>query len=510
MAEASETPTENIKNNLDFITTIRPTTKLGGRGTPRRKTRRPNNNSHLALVAARTLQNKLKSFRVRFQLNDQQKLCDATFLYEDGRAELLQQVDVHSTWPMTIHEIDSSETVTRTYHINDLDLISCQYLLGNIDDLQNEFYKQSVLLAPVTATSNYYNSLQQRQLYTYPSYYYTNYFAYQQNPYGLNYDNYSNDARQICDLANEQFVDEEQEEKEEQNPIVTKRKRKRRRHKHNRTKSEQLSSPITKDEEAMVDKPMEYLEDESVLATETKRKRRRVRKSKTMFPSPSITGQPLQPSTIDIEQSKTSSCLINEQVNEHIFLSSSLTPTQQIERHSTNTDLSKQQQQPMAMKDIMHAYLDTSDEHVTNVQNERTKELQSTNSSTRTTKDVDDNLTPTILSHIDSAVADNNKIEDKNKNIIVVGNNNATVNDIPINSSSSAIIFADFDNKTSKQSVSVEKQINIDEYYNQQQIKTSNQEQPSDYQSLSDHNQVNTLYIPSQTTNVRLTHRRRR
>ena len=130
MAESSGTPSESVNNNSNFITTIHPATKLGGRGTPRRRTRRPNNNNHSTLVAARTLESKLKPFRTQFQLQGQQELCDVTILYEDGHVDIQKQVHIHSTWPMTIHEIDSSETGTQTYHIDDLDSATRAYLLG--------------------------------------------------------------------------------------------------------------------------------------------------------------------------------------------------------------------------------------------------------------------------------------------------------------------------------------------------------------------------------------------
>jgi hypothetical protein len=261
---------------------IQPTTKLGGRGTPRRKTRRPSNTNHSASVAARTLENKLKPFRTQFQLQDQQELCDVTILYEDGHIELQKQVHVHSTWPMTIHEIDSPEAGLQTYHINELDSTSLEYLFGNLNNLDNQQIN----------SSNYYNDLQQRQFYSQPSRYYMNYVAYQQNPYASNsYDNYSNNIQQVYGgVNNTQSDDDELIEKPS--------KRKRRRRKHAKTTSEQEPSvnlpplpppPPTREG---------HLENENSDISKPKRKRRRIRKSKkSKIDISSSSSSSLQPST---------------------------------------------------------------------------------------------------------------------------------------------------------------------------------------------------------------------
>jgi hypothetical protein len=465
MAEPSETPSENINNNSNFTVTIQPTTKLGGRGTPRRKTRRPNNNNHSALIAARTLENKLKPFRTQFQLQDQQELCDITILYDDGRIDIQKQVHVHSTWPMTIHEIDSSETGTQTYNINDLDSTSCEYLFGNIDNLQNEFNnKQIIPLTNSTYSTNYYNDLQQFQVHSQPSRYYMNYVAYQQNPYTLNsYDNYSNSIRQIYGGVNNQSNDENDDE----NQLISKTsKRKRRRRKHAKTTSEQLSSIIPQHEEkdeVIITEPIEHIENENINTTKTKRKRRRIRKSRKSLRSSSIISEP---------EINLLSSLIVEKSNEDILLSS-LTPT-----HYTEP---MEKQQLMSTKNGIHADRNISTKDVMNVikndkkkKNEEEdeemeeKEIQPRKFSARTPYITADEITSNILTHFPTVVVDADRTEDENEKITLSTIDDVSIITISIENIPSVIIS----NKTLDQHVLVEE---------------SNTQQ----QQLSDHIQVN-------------------
>ncbi|CAF2714830.1 unnamed protein product [Rotaria sp. Silwood2] len=515
MAEPSETSSGSIKNNSNVITTIQPTTKLGGRGTPRRKTRRSNNNSHSVLVAARTLENKLKPFRTQFQLYDQQELCDVSILYEDGHIDIQNQVRVHSTWPMTIHEIDSSETNIQTYHINDLDLMSSSYLLGNLDTLQDEFNRQSITLATTTQTPptasilNYVNNLQQRQFYSQPSYNYMNYIGYQHNPYAANvYDSFSNDIRQIYGNINRKSDDEQDEEKDEekdeendeqkdeQNPTITKSKRRRRRYKHSTVKSEQSSSVIPKEDEMIIDKPIEHLENENITTKQTKSKRRRIRKSKKSLPLSSTSGAQEQTSII-IEQPETnSSSLINEKINEDTLSSS--TPTQQTEQHSSSIEL--MEQQPLtSMNSVMHADRNSSTEHVVNVphkgekkkKKKEKKELQLANTSTRTTNIIVDDVNPTVPTHTSTNVVDINAKDDKNKKIALPVVDNTSTTNTSKNDSLPVIIITNDDNKKLDKNISIKrkrrKKNNVND---QQQIISFDSQQ----QLLLDNKQVSNSY----------------
>ncbi|CAF4522377.1 unnamed protein product [Rotaria sp. Silwood1] len=546
MAEPSETSSGSIKNNSSLITTIQPTTKLGGRGTPRRKTRRPNTNNHSAVVAARALENKLKSFRTQFQLFDQQELCDVSILYEDGHIDIQQQVQVHSTWPMTLHEIDSSETSIQTYHINDLDLTSCSYLLGNLETLQHEFYRQSIPSTTTTTTaaavplittpiptpsavsiSNYVNNLQQCQFYSQPSHNYMNYVGYQHNPYAANaYESFSNDIRQIYGNINKKS----DEEKDEQNPTITKSKRRRRRHKHSKIKPEQSSlvtpegdemvidkpveqsslvisnedemvidkpveqssSVIPQEDEMVIDKPAEHLENENITTKQTKSKRRRIRKSKKSLTLSSITGAQELTSVI-IEQPETnSSYLINEKINEDTLSSS--TPTQQTEQHSSSIELMKQQ--PLtSMKSVMHGNKNLSTKHVANVlqsgekkkKEKEKKELQPANTSTRTTNIIVDDVTPTVPTHTSTTstnIVDINKTDDKHKNITLPTVDNTPIINTSKNQSPPVIIITDDDNKKLDKNISIKRKKRKKTNVNdQQQIISLNSQQ----QSLSDH-----------------------
>jgi hypothetical protein len=367
MAEPSETPPGSINNHSNSLATIQPTTKLGGRGTPRRKTRRPNNTNHSASIAARTLENKLKPFRTQFQLQDQQELCDVTILYDDGHVDVQKQVHVHSTGSMTIHEIDSSETGIQSYHINDLDSTSLEYLFGNTNNLEIDMNnKQSI---STINSSNYYTDLQQRQFYSQPSRYYMNYVAYQHNPYVLNsYDNYSNSIQQVYGGVNNTHSDDEHESIEKTS------KRKRRRRKHAKTISEQSSSIIPQqEEEVLINQSIEHHpENENINTTKPKRKRRRIRKSK---------------------KSKTD-------------LSSSLPPTQYVEL---------EEQQPL-MSTKYDIY--TNGNAFMNVEkNEKNKkEIQPRECLTKTV----DDITPTMNNRIPTVeVIDVDKTEDENEKIIL-------------------------------------------------------------------------------------------
>jgi hypothetical protein len=451
MAEPSETPPENPNSNL--ITTIQPTTKLGGRGTPRRKILRSNSTNHSAMVAARTLENKLKTFRTQFQLQDQQDLCDITILYDDGRVEIQNQVQIYSTWPMTIHEIDSSEKGTQTYHINELDSTSSEYLLGNIDHLQKELNpKQSISLT--TNSSNYYNDLQQRQAYSQPSRSYMNYIAYKQNPYAWNsYENYSNNIREVYGGTNAQSEDEH-------DSITKTSKRKRRRRKHAKTTSEQLSSIISQQEEVTVVPPIEHLENENVLTTKPKRKRRRIRKSKKSLPSSSIT-------SIVIQQPETNLLAsLTDEKNEELLLSS-VPSTQHAEL--------MERQQLSSIKNDIHANGNVSTKDVMNVKenDEQKKEKPERKFSARTQNIILDDITPTVPTHIPTVVVDDvEQMEDENEKITLPANNDASVTTISTNN-----ILSGVDNhQTSDQHVLVEE--------------LDTQQPP-----LSDHIQVNIFFV---------------
>lgn len=418
MAEPSETPPGNTKNNSHCITTIQPTTKLGGRGTPRRKARRPNSNNYSALIAARTIENKLKPFRTQFQLQDQQELCDITILYDDGRVEIQKQVHVHSTWPMTIHEIDSSETGIQTYYINDIDSANSEYLFGNIDNLQDEFNNQQSI--PITKSTNYYNDLQQSQSYSQPSRYYMNYVAYQQNPYAINsYDTYSQNIQQVYGGVNTQSDAENENDNDNQEIIKTSR-RKRRRRKHTKPTSEQeqlLTEPPKQEQEeeedeVTIDKPIEQTENGNGTTIKPKHKRRRIRKSKKSLPSSSPAQEQSQTSQAEIDLTPS---INNEQNNQDILLSSA-PPTQHAEFEET--------QQLTSTKNGIHANRKAFTKDVMNViQNDgrkknegggEEKEIQPTTILPRV-----DDIIPTILTRIPTVVVDDvdNKTEDENEKI---------------------------------------------------------------------------------------------
>jgi hypothetical protein len=463
MAQPSETPPGNINNNSHFITTIQPATKLGGRGTPRRKTRRPNNNNHSAVVAARTLENKLKPFRTQFQLQDQQELCDVTILYNDGRVDIQKQVHMYSTWPMTIHEIDSSETGTQTYHINDFDSISCEYLFGNIDNLQNEFNNQQSIT--LTKTNDYYNDLQQSQVYSQPSRYYMNYVSYQQNPYTLNsYENYSNSIRQVYGGVNTQSDDENNDEHQSITKIS---KRKRHRRKHAKTPSEQLLSEIPKQEEkveVIVDEPIEHIENENVNTTKTKRKRRRVRKSKKSLSSSSLISEHPQSSQSEIH---LLSSLIDEPNNQDISLLSLTPPTQ-------HAELIEKQELKSTTNGI-YANRNASTKDAMNVikNGEKKKEEKEKIQPTKFLPRIVDDITPTLLTHTPTVAGINvDKTEHENEKITHPVIDDASITTIATKNNPSVII----NNKTLDQHVLVEE--------------FNTQKQP-----LSDHIQVNILYI---------------
>ena len=445
MAEPSETPLSmsNTNHNSTFIATIQPTTKLGGRGTPRRKTRRSNNINQ----AARSLENKLKPFRSQFQLQDHQEFCDITILYDDGQIETQKQVRVHSSWPMTIHEIDGSEAGTQIYHINDLDSASCEYLFGNTSNLQNEFDQQQSINT-VNSTSSYYNNLQQQQNSYYPpsSQYYMNYMAYQQNPYATNYENYSNNIRQVYGGANTQSDDEPEEEE----TTKSSKKKRRRRNKHPKTTNEESSSIAAEiipqeEEEVTADHPSENLENDDVTSTKTKRKRRRIRKSKK-----SLTSEEPPISIIsDQSDSKLSPSIVDKESNENTLLSSG-TPTQHAE------SLEEQQ----SMTNTVHTEKDVM--NVIKNDEKKEKEIQPAEFPVKTTNISVDDITSTTFTHIPSVVIiDAETTEDENEKITHPVSDDESISPVKINQ------------ETTNQHVLTE------EYPTQQQ------------QPLSDHIQVN-------------------
>lgn len=310
MADPSEISEENVNHHLSMLTSIQPTTKLGGRGTPRRKIRRSSNPNSTLSTAARVWENKLKPFRTQFQLQDHQDLCDVTLLYEDGRIEMQNQVHVHSTWPMTMHEIDASEMGTQTSHINELDLTSKEYLCGN--GFPQEHHSNDKSVISTGNSSNYHQNLQQRQSYAPPSLYHMNYIAYQQNPYVMNsFEHYSNNIQQIYGNINTQSSE----------TIRKCSKKRRRRRKHRTTNPSEQSTSISQADNAEISLEKSSLvtpENESIVQTKGKRKRQRVRKSKKSPPSSSSIN------TVEHKQSD----IVLDQTSNHTVLSSSIDQNQ--------------------------------------------------------------------------------------------------------------------------------------------------------------------------------------
>ncbi|UJR26384.1 hypothetical protein I4U23_007716 [Adineta vaga] len=442
MAEASEIPPDNYNNNSNLVTTIQPAIKLGGRGTPRRKTRRSSNTNHSALVAARTIENKLKPFRTQYQLYDQQELFDVTILYEDGHIDTQNQVHIHSTRSMTIHEIDSSETGTQTYHINDLDSTTSAYLLGKTDHFSNEINGQTISSLPIlTSSTNYYNDIRQRQLYTQSSPYYMNASNYQQTPYAYNsFDAYSKNIQEVYGGVNEQSDDEE--EKDDIISTVTKSKRRRKRKPRKSTSGPSIltvSSQIkqreddddddddahgnddVQDIESVTEQPVEHLENDNIIATKTKRKRRRIRKPKKS----STTGEQVPSSTM-VEQSNTNaldSLPDEKSQSEHITSQSSTPSTPAIQHHipphSTYFELEKNQPSISSGNDMHENKNNFSHEDVLNVLKnvEEKKEIDTTNFLSRTTDIPVNSSTPTISIPTKSIITGVVKNEDENNQI---------------------------------------------------------------------------------------------
>lgn len=338
MADPSEISEESVNNHSPMLTTIQPTTKLGGRGTPRRKIRRSSNPIHVPSTAARVWENKLKPFRNQFQLQDHQGLCDVTIVYEDGRIEMQKQVHVHSTWPMTMHEIDASEIGGQTSHINELDLPSKEYLCGNLIHSEHQMNDKSVI--STGSSSNYHQNLQQRQSHAPPSLYHMNYVAYHQNPYAMNsYDHYSNNIQQIYGNTNTQSIE----------TITKPSKKRRRRRKHPANQSEQ-STAISEqeDEDISVEKSSVITpENESIVPAKPKRKRQRVRKSKKSLPSSSsINTFEREQSAIVLEQTNSNDALLSSSIdqNKHDDM---LLPLSTPSQHVQPSDEEEEQQQLM-------------------------------------------------------------------------------------------------------------------------------------------------------------------
>ncbi len=331
-----------------------------------------------------------------------------------------KQVHMHSTWPMTIHEIDPSELSVQTYHINELDPTSIEYLFGNMDDLQAEFAdQQSIPLTTPSNSSNYYNDLQERQAYSQPSRYYMNYMAYQSNPYATNsYDNYANNIRQVYGGANTQSDDEKDDEPDS---TTKSSKKKRRRRKHPKTPAEQLppSSSVvvpTQDEEKEVisEKPVEQPENDEPNSTKTKRKRRRIRKAKK-----SITPEDPQPS-IGLKQSEANllSSSADEKTNDDV-VPSSQPPTQ----HAEPTEKQQVMLAESHMQDVTNVVKNEEKE-----QEEEEKEFQPTKFSARTA-----NVPPTTSTPIPSVtVVDDEKTADENEKLTHPLIHAASIPTIPI------------------------------------------------------------------------------
>ncbi|CAF1433806.1 unnamed protein product [Adineta steineri] len=539
MAESSDTPPNNLNNNnSSLITTIHPAAKLGGRGTPRRKTRRSNYNIHSTLVAARTLENKLKPFRTQFQLFDQQDLCDVTILYEDGHADLQKQVHVHSTRSMSIHEVDSSEAGTQTFHIDDLDTVTSTHFFGNIENFQHELNIQSTTSTPstssvpslpttpttptpptTTSSTNYFNDLQQRQFYSQPSPYYMHANAYQSNPYMFNsFDAYCQNIRQVYGGANEQSDDSEEEkededeEEQEQNPATaSKSKRRKRRRKHAKSISEQPPTSIIpqqekqgdiegededEEEETNVEKSVEHLENDDITTPKTKRRRRRVRKSKKSLPTSSLTGDQAE-SSIIIQQSNANPLISLIDDNNTEMISSSSIPSTTMPRASSS-DVQGKQQELFSTKSGMPENSNLFNINATNVlkndeqeNKEKEKETQPGNFLQRTANISADDSTLTTLIHATSVINDVDKTEDESKKITQPIISDATTNlrkiSVPVITINECA--DNDDDEISDQDVPEENQSNTDNV-----SISSNIKQLSEQQTIPDDIQVNIFF----------------
>ena len=274
--ESTEAPSSNAPASSNPLITVQPAKKLGGRGTPRRKTRRSIASPQTAMAAARTLENKLRPFRAQFQLYDQPDLCDVTILYDDGRIDVQNQVHVHSTYPMTIHQIEPLEAEMQIYHLDELDADSRSHLLGqHFNPLSNP------IQAPSTISSNYYQNLQSSYApsSSSSSHSYLNYLAYQQNSYAHNApENYTDNIRQVYGAVKEEPDDEEE--------VLAPGKAKRRRR---RRKPGTAPAEPVEEKQLSVVEATEQVENEDSPSTH-KRKRKRVRKSKRS----SLTGDQAQ------------------------------------------------------------------------------------------------------------------------------------------------------------------------------------------------------------------------
>ena len=328
MADPLEISEGSVNNHSSMLTIIQPTTKLGGRGTPRRKIRRSSNPIHIPSTTARVWENKLKPFRTQFQLQDHQELCDVTIVYEDGRIEMQKQIHVHSTWPMTMHEIDASEIGGQTSHINELDLPSKEYLCGNLEHHMND---KSVI--STGSSSNYHHNLQQRQSNAPPSLYHMNYTAYHQNPYVMNsYDHYSNNIQQIYGNTNTQSIE----------PITKSSKKRRHRRKHRTSQSEQERDEIPVEKSSIITP-----ENESIVLVKPKRKRQRVRKSKKSLPSSSsINTFEREQSAIVLEQTSTNDPLLSSSIDENKH-NDMLLPLSTPSQHVQPSDEEEEEQQQL-------------------------------------------------------------------------------------------------------------------------------------------------------------------
>ena len=286
MAEASGAP---MDSSATLLPGIQPTTKLGGRGTPRRKTRRSNTATHSALIAERTLENKLRPFRTQYQLYDQLDGCEVTILYDDGRIDIQQQAHVHSTRAMTIHEIDGSQADTQTYHIDDLDSDSYAYLFGSEDDPR---------VPPSRSALSYPTNPLAYSRYQPPVRSYMNYVAYQPNPYVYNsHEDYPNEIRQIYGGVN-QPLDEDDEQGDGQASKPKKRRRRpKKKKKNSNNDDEEEEKPLPSDAieqhetEVMNVEPALCLENEAQASPATKRNRKRRQRRSNKTPPSSITGE---------------------------------------------------------------------------------------------------------------------------------------------------------------------------------------------------------------------------
>lgn len=245
MAERPQISTEI--NSTIASTIAQPTTKLGGRGTPRRKVRRSNVSS--TTTTNRFLENKLKIFRFDHQLDDFERFDEVEFFYEDGRVQQLNNYgELFSNKSMTIHQIQLDEALSKR-------------------KTSEEF--QSSQINPNNRLSSYTHS-------TLSSSAYINQLGYQENPYSSNL---LNNIKEIYGCVNAPSIqDDDVEQKVETTENLSKSSRRRRRRK---TTNQQVAAETS--EQIVLKNPAQTLSttnDPDNPNRERRRRRRQRRKTK--------------------------------------------------------------------------------------------------------------------------------------------------------------------------------------------------------------------------------------